>query len=234
MDQDRAGRQGDAAKWLATQIERLVSLGLPERIGQSAAVFRQSLQPLQDQVPKTTGEADIESGTAEAVLVINTPELPARNMLSMVRRAGKVAVERLHPKQPEDFTPTADIELPAAEAYLLLGLDRGNSTLNVVPTEALRLLSNQGRSPLTIEEGIAVLLQWPMFLKPNHCFMMLGSRCGDRRVPALWLSDHQPKLGWCWEGNPHTWLGFASCLSRSPGVELVGTSGRAVRANALA
>ncbi|MGQ0669203.1 MAG: DUF5701 family protein [Actinomycetota bacterium] len=20
-----------------------------------------------------------------------------------------------------------------------------------------------------------------------------------------------PRLGWCWAGNPHTWLGSASC-----------------------
>jgi hypothetical protein len=124
------------------------------------------------------------------------------------------------------------MNLPSGQAYLLLGLDRGNSTLNAVPTDALRELSAQGRSPLTIEEGIAVLLQWPMFLQPNRWFVMLGSRCGDRCVPALWLGARQPKLGWCWEGNPHTWLGFASCLSRSPGVELVGVGRTAPLAGA--
>ncbi|WP_371413026.1 DUF5701 family protein [Thiomonas sp. X19] len=54
----------------------------------------------------------------------------------------------------------------------------------------------------------------PDFLQPNHCFSMLASRCGDKRVPALWLSESRPKLGWCWAGNPHTWLGSASCANR--------------------
>ncbi|MEI2690845.1 MAG: DUF5701 family protein [Anaerolineae bacterium] len=44
--------------------------------------------------------------------------------------------------------------------------------------------------------------------------MLLASRCGDKRVPAFWLSQNRPKLGWCWAGNPHTWLGSASCAER--------------------
>lgn len=42
-----------------------------------------------------------------------------------------------------------------------------------------------------------------------------GSRCGDRRVTAFWISEGRPKLGWCWAGNPHAWLGSASCGRRA-------------------
>ena len=27
----------------------------------------------------------------------------------------------------------------------------------------------------------------------------------------------RPKLGWCWDRNPHSWLGAASCLRRAIG-----------------
>ncbi|HZI97726.1 MAG TPA: DUF5701 family protein, partial [Actinomycetales bacterium] len=64
-------------------------------------------------------------------------------------------------------------------------------------------------------------------LERNRCFMLAGSRCGDRRVPALWISSGTgkdgtanrgaPKLGWCWAGNRHTWLGHASAGSRDGG-----------------
>jgi hypothetical protein len=205
---------------LAAQVERLVALGYPQRLGLTVEEFDAALQPLQTHVPRPGPEVDIDSGTADVVLIVNTPRLPARVALPLVLRDGHGAVERLYPKKPEDFKPTTDALIPTGEAYLLLGVDRGNATLNAVPTEAARTLARHGRLPLTIEEGVALLLQWPQFLQPNRCFMMLGSRCGDRRVPALWLSARQPKLGWCWEGNPHTWLGFASCLSRSPGVPL--------------
>lgn len=82
------------------------------------------------------------------------------------------------------------------------------------------LTAERHRTPLTIEEGLTALIHDPEYLQPNHCFMLLGSRAGDKRVPAVWLSGPTPRLGWCWEGNPHSWLGFASCAYRSPGVML--------------
>lgn len=213
---------------LSAQINRLVALGIHEKLEIPGEDFRQALGQLKIHLPRSPnapdaeelGDADIDAGTAQAVIVINTPALPARQLLPLVNRNGRVPMERLHPRQPEDFHPTSDIALPVGEAYLLLGVDRGNATLNAVPSDAQKRLEAQQRSPLTVEEGICLLLQWPQFLQPNRCFMMLGSRCGDRRVPALWLSNQHPSLGWCWEGNPHTWLGFASCQGRSLGVAL--------------
>jgi hypothetical protein len=209
---------------LDTQVQRLVDLGYPQLLGMTVEGFAAALQPLQAHAQGAEAGAengvDIESGTARVVLVVNTPRLPCRVALPLVERDGRRAIERLYPKKPEDFRPTTTAPIPAGEAYLLQGVDRGDATLNAVPTDAALKLAQQGRSPLTIEEGVALLSQWPHFLQPNRCFMMLGSRCGDRRVPALWLSGKQPKLGWCWEGNPHTWLGFASCMSRSAGVPL--------------
>lgn len=207
---------------LLAQIERLVARGVPAAIGQSPEAFRQALLPLGMHLQGEAGEPDIEAGVAHALLVIHSPRFPTSAMWPRVQREGRSAMERLFPKKPEDFQPTQGLGLPAGEAYLLLGLERGNDTLGAVPADAAKRLAEQGRSPLTIEEGTCLLLQWPHFLKPNHCFMMLGSRCGDRRVPAWWLSGRSPRLGWCWEGNPHTWLGFASCLRRSPAVDFGG------------
>jgi hypothetical protein len=66
-----------------------------------------------------------------------------------------------------------------------------------------------------LEEGIALITHYPDVLMKNNGFSLLGSRCGDRRVTALWISGGKPKLGWCWTGNPHTWLGSASCRYRT-------------------
>lgn len=203
------------------QVEKLVALGYPGFLGMDTSTFRAALAPLAEHIPAEAGVApDLEQGVAPFVLVINSPLAPVRVMLPLVERRGKTAVERLFPIEPEQFQPTEVVDLPAGHAYLMLDIDRGRGTLNVTPDAALESIVGLGRSPLTIEEGVALLTHFPEFLQPNNCFSLLASRCADKRVPALWLSEGRPKLGWCWAGNPHTWLGSASCAGRSVAVKL--------------
>ena len=89
------------------------------------------------------------------------------------------------------------------------------ATLNVRPDDALPQILAAGRTPLTLQEGLAVVLQHPEWLRDRNCFELLGSRAGDKRVTGLWLSKGAPRLGWCWGGNPHTWLGMASAVRRT-------------------
>jgi hypothetical protein len=200
------------------QVERLVALGYPQLLGCSAGHLRAALAPLRAHTPADLPHMDLDAGTVGFVVVVNCARAPVQLTLPRVVRGAQPAIERLFPRKPEFFRPIEEAPIPEGHAYLLLGIDRGNASLNAVPREAKLRLAAEGRSPLTMEEGVALLSQWPEFLQPNRCFMMLGSRGGDKRVPALWLSGKQPKLGWCWEGNPHTWLGFASCIARSRGV----------------
>lgn len=202
------------------QVERLAALGYPALLGLDAPAWRAALTPLARHVPHDSSTAPApENGAVPFVLVINSPLATVRQTLPLVQRRGKPAVERLYPVEPEQFRPIDAVRLPAGHAYLMLDIDRGSETRNVAPDAALGQLTARGKSPLTIEEGVALLTHFPEFLQPNNCFSMLASRCGDKRVPALWLSDGRPKLGWCWAGNPHTWLGSASCSQRSAGVQ---------------
>ena len=131
----------------------------------------------------------------------------------------------------DDFRPTDAAQAPAAP-YVVGGLDRGDAFLDRTPAETLPEILAAGRSPLTVEEGLHWLLQAPDVLERNRCFMTIGSRLRrpdgayDARTPALWISNGTgrdgrerkgaPKLGWCWWGNRHTWLGIASCAERTP------------------
>jgi hypothetical protein len=112
------------------------------------------------------------------------------------------------------FRPTPDLDLPESPVYLLVDPDTGADTLDVRPEDALPGIHASGRTPLTLEEGLAVVTQHPEWLAERNCFEMLGSRAGDRRVTGLWLSRKAPRLGWCWVGNPHTWLGMATAAGR--------------------
>ena len=115
------------------------------------------------------------------------------------------------------YHPVEGCEPPGA-AYLLLEVERGEEFCDVRPEDATRTIRERGRTPLTIDEGIALVTHVPQALEKNKCFMLAGSRrsaiSGDRRVPALWISERAPKLGWCWDGNPHSWLGAASAAAR--------------------
>ena len=115
------------------------------------------------------------------------------------------------------FVPIDAVELPEATAHLTVDVDLGSGSRNVPPEDALRDILDARRSPLTLDEGIALVLQQPEVIARNWGFSMAGSRRGDQRVPAFWISEDRPKLGWCWDRNPHTWLGTASCARRLVG-----------------
>jgi len=113
------------------------------------------------------------------------------------------------------FNPLKELEIPDGKVYLVFDIDRGEEFLNVTPDDAMDTITARLRTPLTWDEGVALITHFPASLERNRCFSLAGSRCGDRRVPALWISEGAPKLGWCWAGNPHTWLGTASCGGRA-------------------
>jgi hypothetical protein len=153
-------------------------------------------------------------GRIPSVLVPAPEALTAGDAIRRVEREGKPAVSMLDDEELARFVPIEGVELPAGPAYRLVDVDTGHATRNVTPDDALVSIRAAGRSPLTIEEGIAVVTRHPGTIAPNDGWSLLGSRCGDRRVGALWISKGAPKLGWCWAGNPHTWLGSASCAAR--------------------
>ena len=139
---------------------------------------------------------------------------PAAAAAKVERRGRSLVLGHLEPEELETFRPIDAVRLPDAPADLAVDVDLGAGSRNVRPEDALRDILAAGRSPLTIEEGIALVLQQPEVIAPNWGFSMAGSRRDDQRVPAFWISDRRPKLGWCWDRNPHTWLGTASCARR--------------------
>ncbi|MGA9871773.1 MAG: DUF5701 family protein [Rhodococcus sp. (in: high G+C Gram-positive bacteria)] len=130
------------------------------------------------------------------------------------------------------FTPIETAPLPDAPMYSVHALTRGDEMENWSPEEALVAIEAAGRTPLTLTEGLHWLLQVPDVLERGHCFMTIASRLRkpngtlDARTPAVWISNgtgrdgkdnrDAPKVGWCWVGNRHTWLGFASAAGRRP------------------
>jgi hypothetical protein len=191
------------------QVANLVARGYPELAGLDENAFLQHVAPLADELPEHG-----DDGRIPFVVVVRSELVPAEQAMPLVELKGKRGFVSMDPTQPAEYSATEDVDVPAGLAYLVTGVDTGGDTLNVTPDDALETIRRRGRSPLTIDEGIAVLTHYPDVLQTRNAFSILGSRKGDRRVPALWISAGKPRLGWCWAGNPHTWLGSASCGSR--------------------
>jgi Family of unknown function (DUF5701) len=200
----------------ADQAERLVALGVHALAGLSAAELRAAA-----------------AGTADgALLVVHPDRAPASALAPLIELDGRNGFVVEDMTDVDAFAPIPSVVVPDAPAYAVTGLDRGDEMANWSPDEALPAILEAGRTPLTLGEGITWLLQCPDVLTRNNCFMTIGSRLRrpdgrlDARTPALWISNgtgrdgrerrHAPKVGWCWAGNRHTWLGFASAAERLP------------------
>ncbi|MGW6567952.1 DUF5701 family protein [Streptomyces sp. NPDC054975] len=202
---------------LSAQAEHLVTLGVHELAGLSA-----------DELRAFADEAG--GGRTDVLLAVHPDRAPASALAPLLRRADKPGFVVVDMPDVDDFAPY-DIELPDAPLYLVAGLDRGDHMSNWSPEEALPALTKDERTPLVLTEGIHWVIQQPEALERNRCFMTIGSRLRkangslDARTPAIWISNgtgrdgrerrDAPKVGWCWWGNRHTWLGFGSTTGRT-------------------
>ncbi|MGC9540045.1 DUF5701 family protein [Streptomyces sp. UG1] len=201
---------------LTTQAEHLIALGVPDL----AAIPADELRAFAEKA---------ERGDGGTLLAVHPDRAPASALAPLLRRADKPGFAVVDMPDVDDFAPDG-IELPDAPLYVVTGIDRGDQMANWSPEEALPALTEQTRTPLLLTEGIHWVLQQPAALERNRCFMTIGSRLRkangalDARTPAIWISNgtgrdgrerrDAPKVGWCWWGNRHTWLGFASTTGR--------------------
>nr|WSX53835.1 DUF5701 family protein [Streptomyces sp. NBC_00974] len=201
---------------LAAQAEKLIELGVHELAGLPADDL-------------STFAENAERGDGHALLAVHPDRVPASALAPLLRRDGKPGFVVTDMPDVDRFAPCA-VELPDAPLYVVTGLDRGDHMANWSPDEALPALTEEHRTPLLLTEGIHWVLQQPAVLERNRCFMTIGSRLRkangvlDARTPAIWISNgsgrdgrerrNASKVGWCWWGNRHTWLGFASATGR--------------------
>ncbi|MEK7192005.1 MAG: DUF5701 family protein, partial [Patescibacteria group bacterium] len=111
------------------------------------------------------------------------------------------------------FKTVKGVEIPESMAYLVVDIENGKVMLGKSPDKAVRQFKKEGRSPLTAEEGVATILQYPEILK-DHYLDLPGSRHGADNVAYLWLSEGKPKLFWSWASSSSARWGSASCGSR--------------------
>ena len=137
-----------------------------------------------------------------SVLVLARDVLPVADAAAKIERRGRTVV--LGQPEPEDlatYEPIAAVQPPSAPAYLAVDVDLGAASRNVAPEDAL----------LHLAAG-------PVAADARRVSRCAAATRGDRaqlglrrpapaaatNVPAFWISESRPKLGWCWDRNPHT------------------------------
>jgi hypothetical protein len=205
---------------IVDQAERLIELGLDKAGGVGA-----------DELRAWAASAPPPAAGENALLVIHPDRLPPSMLAPFMTRQGRSGFLVTDMQDVDKFSDIDALTVPPSAAYLVHEPERGDDLANWSPDEALPAMTTAGRTPLTLTEGIHWVLQQPEALERNHCFMTIGSRLRkangalDARTPAIWISNgtgrdgaerrHAAKVGWCWAGNRHTWLGFASTTGRS-------------------
>ncbi|MEV7973446.1 DUF5701 family protein [Cellulomonas sp. NPDC089187] len=185
-----------AADELARQLRAYQSLGVTAALGWSE-------QPL----PTPPENVVLHEDHIPFLLVLDPA--PSNALVPAMRRGSTSGVSVIDDQELAGYS-TVDQRAP----YLLVDVDTGSEFCNQTPEHALTVVQQRGRVGLTIAEGLALVTVRPDMLRPNKCFSLMASRAGNQRVPAIWISQRRPKLGWCWDRNPHTWLGAASAGGR--------------------
>lgn len=175
---------------------------------------------------------DLPAGLSGDLLVVHPRLLSVQELVPHLRRGEQPGFVVTDLTDLAEFGPSPGVEVPEADLYAVRVPERGDEYAHLSPDEVDPQIRARGRDLMTVAEGVCWALQAPSVIERNHCFMTTGSRRPkasgkglDARVPALWISNgtgrdgrarkDAPKLGWCWAGNRHTWLGIASVGGRS-------------------
>ena len=193
------------------QVQTYLDAGYPALAGIAEQAFLDLLEPLRDKASRATATSPDRIPFALVVTSrLVTPDLA----LPTVHWKATTGWTDYTADDLAGYRPIHGVDVPDRTAYLVTDVDTGKATLDVRAKDAVPVIEAEGRSPLTVDEGVSLLALWPGILKERNAFFVPGARDDSKRVAALWVSKGHPRLGWCWEGNPHTWLGSASCGGR--------------------
>ena len=201
----------DTATEFDRQVRAYVLADYPALAGLTEQAFVDLLEPLRDKAFRA------ESTAADRIpfaLVVTSRLVTADRALPTVHWKATTGWTEYTADDLAGYRPIEGVDVPDHAAYLVTDVDTGTATLDVRAKDAVPLIAAEGRTPLTVDEGVSLLALWPGILKDRNAFFLPGARDASKRVAALWVSKGHPRLGWCWEGNPHTWLGSASCGGR--------------------
>ncbi len=201
------------------QVDAYVAAGYADMTDFTEAQFRALLEPLRAGVDAAVaGGLDIGATPDHApfAIVVTSRVVSPGPRVAALRAPGRDlpgAIDPGHRDSLDAYEAIPGLEAPDADAYLLLDVDRGDGFREITPDDAVGVLADRDRTPLTLDEGLSLAAVHPGAIEPDAGFLFAGSR-HLRRVPGLWIAAGAPMLGWGGVATPDAWLGVASATSR--------------------
>jgi len=193
------------------QIDNLAKKGFPKLAGMDEKKFAAVFEPLKEKL-KELSSREFQEGRIPFIVVPRDKLLALEKQMPLVELEGKKGFTGID--DVSEFFETAEgVEIPETMAYLVVDIENGKVMLGKSADEAVKQFKKEGRSPLTADEGVAVILQHPEILK-DHYMDLAGSRRGDDGVADVWLYEGEPRLDWDLSDNSDSRWGSASCGSR--------------------
>ncbi len=136
------------------QVSRMIDRGYPKMMALSETGFRDILDPLREII------GDYQGGDTPFLIVIPPNIASISDQLSLIEYEGSGVTQFL---KDEDLINREGILTPS-EPYIVTKVEAGDQLLGVSADSAFEGLADNGRFPLTISEGAALLIQYPHVL----------------------------------------------------------------------
>jgi hypothetical protein len=158
------------------QIDNLAKKGFPKLAGMDEKKFAAIFEPLKEKLKELSSQ-EFQEGRIPFIVVPRDKLLALEKQIPLVELDGKKGFTNIDDVS-KFFTTAEGVKIPEAMAYLVVDIENGKVMLGKSADEAVKQFKKEGRSPLTADEGVAIILQHPEILK-DHYMDLPGSRHGD-------------------------------------------------------
>jgi len=157
------------AKQVKTIIQR--NFHIPTGLSESDFVNRY-IMPLKQLLVKNDKNVKIEQSHFPILVVVPHNIVPLGYQVERIRESiNDIQLEHLI--KPEWFENAPGLSTPD-KPYILRDVETGYAMRNTTPKKSVKIFKNEGRFPLTLDEGIALISHFPEVLE-SHWIDLPGS-----------------------------------------------------------
>ncbi|MFW6112742.1 MAG: DUF5701 family protein [Thermodesulfobacteriota bacterium] len=176
------------------QVKRVIDWNYPTLAELSQDDFMaRYIDPLWQVLEKSPVATKARGSRIPFLLVVPHNVVPLSYQLECIR-------EKINRKQleyiikPEWFENASGVSTPD-KAYLVLDVDTGEAGTNITPAKSVKKFGQEGRSALTIDEGLALITHYPEVLE-SHWLDLPGSvlihKCAGQDAAQRGMSGALP------------------------------------------